>query len=365
MPHRIANVEVFDVSTSDCAGVGDSTLRYDKACMTIVEIETDQGLKGHGITIQDEMAALIVKKLKPILIGRDPIDTEDLWNEMLLSVRGSGRKGLCLVAISVLDIALWDLKGKILGIPIHKLFGGSRRFIPTYASGGWTSYSLDELLSEMKSFVDLGYDTVKMKVGVDLGKNIREDARRVRAVRDLVGDSTDIIIDANNVWDSGTAVRFYELIRDLDIAAFEEPVCADDIPGLARVRASCNIPLATGEHEYTKFGMRDILAGHAADIVQLDATKAGGYTEMLKVAGMTQGWNLLFAPHCFEIIHMHLLSAASNAFKLEKLFLFNGIMRRCIKNYPEPVKGMLEIPDRPGLGLDFDMDWIRENNELA
>ena len=364
MGHKISNVEVFYVSTSDCAGVGDSTLRYDIAEMTVVEITTEDGLTGHGITIRDDMAALIEHRLKPILLGRDPMDTEDLWNEMLLHMRGSGRKGLCLVALSVVDIALWDLKGKILGQPLHKLFGGSKREIPTYASGGWTSYSLDELLAEMKSFVDLGYDTIKMKVGVDLGKNIKEDARRVKAVREMVGPNIDIILDANNVWDSGTAVRFAELIKDCDIAAFEEPTPADDIPGLARVRRALNIPIATGEHEYTKFGMRDMLLAGAVDIVQLDATKAGGYTEMRKVAGMTQAWNLLFAPHCFEMIHMHLLSAASNAYKLEKLFLFNGIMRRCLKNYPEPENGILTIPDLPGTGLIYDMDWIRANNEL-
>ena len=364
MTHKIADVNVFYVSTSDCAGVGDSTLRYDKACMAVVEIRTDSGLSGYGITIKDEIAGLIRNTIKPILMGKDPVNTEDIWQEMFLNIRGSGRKGLSLVAISVVDIALWDLKGKILGLPVHRLLGGGKRFIPTYASGGWTSYTLDELLAEMKSFVDLGYSTIKMKVGVELGRNIKEDSRRVHAVRDMVGPDIDIIIDANNVWDSGTAVRFAEMVRDCDIAAFEEPVCADDIPGLGRIRSSINIPVATGEHEYTKYGMRDLLAGKAVDIVQIDATKAGGITEMVKVSAMCQAWNLLFAPHCFEIVHMHLLSAAPNAFKLEKLFLFNGIMRRCIKNYPEPVNGILEIPDLPGMGLEFDMEWIMQNNEL-
>ena len=364
MSQKITDVSIYYVSTEDCAGVGDSTLRYDKASMAIIELKTDAGLSGYGITIKDDIADLVKNRLKPILIGRDPLDIEDLWQEMFLQMRGAGRKGLCLVALSAVDIALWDLKGKILNLPLYKIFGGSKKFIPTYSSGGWTSYTMEELLNEMKSFVDLGYTTIKMKVGVEFGKNIKEDARRVRAVREMVGPKIDIIIDANNVWDSGTAVRFAELIKDCDVAAFEEPVCADDIPGLGRIRKSINIPLATGEHEYTKHGMRDLLVGNAVDIVQLDATKAGGITEMLKVSAMCQAWNLLFAPHCFEILHMHLLSVAPNAFKLEKLFLFNGIMRRCIKNYPEPVNGILEIPDLPGLGLDFDIEWIKANDEL-
>ena len=363
MEHRIKDVEVYYLSTDECAGVGDSTLNFARAPLVVVRVITDQGLDGFGLACQEEVDDLIQKKLKPVILGRNPMYTEDLWQQMFMAIRGAGRKGLSMVGLSLVDLALWDLKGKILNQPIHRLLGSEKRLIPTYASGGWTSYSQETLLAEMKSFVDLGYSTIKMKVGVDGGRNIREDARRVRAVRDLIGPEVDLIIDANNVWDSSTAVRFAEMVRDCDLAAFEEPVCADDIPGLARIRKAINIPLATGEHEYTKYGLRDLVLGRAVDIVQLDGTKSGGLTEMLKISGMVQAWNLLLAPHCYEVMHMHLMSAAPNAFKLEKLFLFNGLMPKIVKNYPVPVQGLLEIPDLPGHGLIYDLDWIRASNE--
>ncbi len=363
MEHKIKDVEVFYVSTDEGAGVGDSTLKFDRASMVVVKVSTDQGLEGFGLAIWEEVAPLIQNRLKPVLMGQNPIYTEDLWQKMFTAIRGAGRKGLGLVGLSIVDLALWDLKGKILGLPIHKVLGSQKRLLPTYASGGWTSYDREQLLAEMKSFLDLGYTTVKMKVGVEGGKNIREDAARVRLVRDLVGYKVELMIDPYSVWVAASAVRFHEMTNDCGIAAFEEPVGADDIPGLARIRRSLNVPLATGEHEYTKHGLRDLLLDQAVDIVQIDGTKAGGLTEMIKIAAMSQAWNLIFAPHCFEMMHMHLISAVPNAFKLEKLFLFNGIMRRIFTNYPVPVKGILEIPDLPGHGLIYDMDWIRENNE--
>jgi D-galactarolactone cycloisomerase len=158
-------------------------------------------------------------------------------------------------------------------------------------------------------------------------------------------------------------VQFANRVRDLDIMWLEEPVPADDIPGLARFRQGTDIPLATGEHEYTKFGVRDLVLNSAADIVQVDGARAGGYTEMLKIAAITQAWNLKFAPHALENIHIHLVSAAPNALFLERLLMFEEITSRVFKNVPLPQNGYITIPELPGLGLELDLDYIKSSDE--
>jgi L-alanine-DL-glutamate epimerase-like enolase superfamily enzyme len=301
--------------------------------------------------------------MAPRLIGRDPFETEVIWSEMTGYLRGIGRKGPMFCALSAIDIALWDLKGKITGLPLYKLLGGAERRIPVYASGGWTSYSDEQLVAEITGMVGQGYRMVKFKVGVDGGRNLRRDVQRVTKVREAAGDDIGIMLDANNCWDAATVVQFANRVRDLGIMWLEEPVPADDIPGLARFRQGTDIPLATGEHEYTKFGVRDLILSAAADIVQADGARAGGYTEMVKIAALTQAWNLKFAPHAMENIHIHLVSAAPNALFLEWLLMFEEITSRVFKNVPLPQKGHITIPELPGLGLELDLDYIESNDE--
>ena len=182
-------------------------------------------------------------------------------------------------------------------------------------------------------------------------------------MREAVGYDIGIMLDANNCWDAATGVQFANRVRDLDIMWLEEPVPADDIPGLARFRQGTDIPLATGEHEYTKFGVRDLVLNSAADIVQVDGARAGGYTEMLKIAAITQAWNLKFAPHALENIHIHLVSAVPNALFLERLLMFEEITSQVFKNVPLPQNGYITIPELPGLGLELDLDYIKSNDE--
>jgi L-alanine-DL-glutamate epimerase-like enolase superfamily enzyme len=275
-------------------------------------------------------------------------------------MRGVGRKGLAFCAYSAVDIALWDLKGKLLHMPLYRLLGGVKTEVPVYASGGWTSYDLDELLAEVKGMLARGFTKVKIKVGVEGGQNPREDLRRVAAVRELIGPDTGLMLDANNVWRASTAVQFANRVKEYDVEFLEEPVFADDMPGLAQFRRGTDVPLATGEHEYTRFGVRDLIANRAVDILQVDVTRCGGYTEILKIIGMTQAWNLGFAPHGMEHMHMHLVSAFPNALYLERLFMFEEVVRSVYKNAPEPEGGLLRLPDAPGLGMELNMDYIRD-----
>lgn len=263
-------------------------------------------------------------------------------------------------AYSAVDIALWDLKGKALGMPLFRLLGGTNPEVPIYASGGWTSYSTEELVAEAKMMVSKGYKKIKLKVGVEGGNNPDEDVRRVAAVREAIGPDIGFMLDANNVWRAATAIQFANKIREYNIEFFEEPVFADDIPGLAEFKRGTDIPLATGEHEYTRYGVRDLFLNHAVDILQCDATRVGGYTEMLRIMALSQAFNKAFAPHGMEHMHMHLVAAAPNGVYLEKLFMFDEVVKSVYLNAPEPVNGIMTIPEKPGLGLELNMDYIKE-----
>lgn len=367
MDNRIREVKVHLVSMPVTGGFSDATRKVETIGYTIVRLRTEDGLEGFGVTYHEvggeATKMLIEKNIAPRIIGRDPFETEVIWADLFQYLRGVGRKGLMFCALSAVDIALWDLKGKITGLPLYRMFGGNQKEVPVYGSGGWTSYSDEELVEEMKEIVSRGYRMIKFKVGYNGGNSPSRDVERVRKVREAVGPDIGIMLDANNCWDAATGARFANRVKDYDIMFLEEPVFADDIPGLRRFKQSTDLPLASGEHEYTKYGARDLIMNGAADIVQLDGTRAGGFTEMLKVAALTQAWNLKFAPHAMENIHIHLVSACPNALFLERLLLFKEITGNIYTDAPEPVNGIMTIPDLPGLGLKLNMDFINEHDE--
>ena len=365
----IKKIEVNLVTEPVTAHITDATRTVGSIGYLIVRLTTDQGLEGFGVTYNEvggiATKTLIEDSLAPMLIGRNPFETEQYWQDMFQYLRGVGRKGLMFCALSVVDIALWDLKGKITGMPVYQLMGGAETKLPVYASGGWSSYTDDELVEEMKGLVDLGYSMIKFKVGVEGGMNPMRDVARVRKVRDAVGPDIKIMLDANNCWDSATGARFANCVKECDILFLEEPVIADDIPGLQEFKMRSDLPLATGEHEYTRYGARDLLINRAVDIVQLDGTRAGGFTEMLKVIALAQAFNKKVAPHAMENVHIHLLSAAGqNGFSLERLKLFENVTAKVFKDAPLPEIGFMTIPtDKPGLGLTLDMDYIKANEK--
>lgn len=364
MHHRIADVRVHLVSEPVQTGFADATRKVESIGFVIVRVVTDQGLEGIGFTYHEvggeATKDLIDINMTPRLVGRDPLATEDIYADFVQYLRGVGRKGLMFCALSAIDVALWDLKGKIVGLPLYRLLGGSRKQVPVYASGGWTSYSDEELVAEAKAMVARGYRMIKLKVGVDGARNPRRDLLRVRKVRDAIGPDVRLMLDANNCWDAATAAQFANRLGEYDVAFLEEPVFADDIPGLAKFKRSTDMPLATGEHEYTKYGARDLLINNAVDVLQLDGGRAGGYTEMLKIAALAQAWNIPFAPHALELLHLHLVAAVPNALFVERLLLFETLTERTFAGAPKPKDGYIEVPDLPGLGLTLDMDYIND-----
>jgi L-alanine-DL-glutamate epimerase-like enolase superfamily enzyme len=361
---KISGVKVYIVSRKAEGNLADSTRAIGELGYLIVDILTDSGIHGIGLTYHevgtDAIRDFILGTITPLIMGMDPLQNEVIFEKVFHHFRGVGRKGLAFCALSAVDIALWDIKGKYVKLPLFRLLGGSRNKVPVYSSAGWTSYTTKELCDEISSMAEEGYTMVKMKAGVEGGNNFREDLRRLAAVRKAVGPNLKIAVDANNVWKAGTAIQFAARAVEYDIEFFEEPVPADDIPGLVHCRNSMSIPLATGEHEYTRFGARELLVAGACDVLQADVCRVGGYTEMLKILALSQSYNVWFAPHCMELMHMHLLAAATNGLTLESLTLFRPVTRDTFIDPPLPKDGFLEIPEKPGLGLELNMEYINK-----
>ena len=365
MKVKITGINVYVSATRVTGNFADSSRDISDMGFVIAEVTTDAGVSGIGLTYQEvgceAIRQFIKGTIEPLVVGMSPFETEVIWEKVFNYFRGVGRKGLAFCSLSAVDIALWDVKGKLLGLPLFRLLGGTNNQVPAYASGGWTSFSVNELIEEAEQMSSEGFKLIKVKVGVEGGNNFREDVRRMKALRKAVGPELRIAIDANNIWKSGTAVQFAHQVEDCDIEFFEEPVLADDIPGLARCRQSMSIPLATGEHEYTRFGVRDLLTAGAADIVQADVCRVGGYTEMMKIIALTQAFNVSFAPHCMELMHMHLVAAAHNALYVEVLTLFREAVAQTFIDPPVAKNGILTLPEKPGLGLELNMDYIRKH----
>ncbi|MDR2975938.1 MAG: mandelate racemase/muconate lactonizing enzyme family protein [Streptococcaceae bacterium] len=364
---KIIEVKVRRVSHTVTNNLQDATRKIDRLGFVIVEIKTESGHTGIGYTSNGAggkaVKSVIADYIAPKIIGKDPFESSVIWNEIVSYLRGVGRKGLVFCALSAVDIALWDLKGKLLNLPLYQLFGGKKMPVPIYGSGGWTSYSDEKLVDEMLSMVNQGYRMIKFKVGVDNGSNLRRDLKRVRLVRKAVGDEIKIMLDANNCWDAATGARFANMVKDEDILFLEEPVPADDIPGLIKFKQSTDLPLATGEHEYTKYGARALLADNCVDIIQCDAVRTGGFTELVKICAMAEAWNIRIAPHGRENLHLHLAGVFPNFMALENLIMYEEITAKVFLNSPVQHNGYLEANDLPGIGLILNQKFIQENEE--
>ncbi len=361
---KITDVSSTFISIPHLGSIQDATIRHPTRgrSQCFVHIHTDEGLEGLGVCDGGRAAqALINDSLKPILVGQDPLFIEKRWDDMFWRLRGVGRKGLAFAAISAVDTALWDLKAKYFNVPLYQLLGPYTDSVPIYGSGGWTHFSIDELVAEQMSYVERGMKSVKMKVGVDFGKSEREDIERLAAVRDAVGADVEILIDANNGYYAKQAIRMAREFEPYRVGWFEEPVLADDIEGLAAIARAIDIPVATGEHEYSKFGFRELIARGGADIVQPDIGRVGGVTEWMKVAHLAHAFNLPVAPHAFQVIHLHVTCATPNLRIVEYLGVSEEFDKLVYTEFPEPVDGMWSpYPDKPGLGLELDPDIVKK-----
>jgi D-arabinonate dehydratase len=351
--------------------IHDAARRIAGRDVLLVEIFTDEEITGLGFLTGLGVASgseiivineIIEKGLKPMVLGKDPFTIEQLWQTMYQGTTRYGRKGAAVRAISGVDMALWDIVGKKAGTPVYKLLGGYADKTKVYASGGFYTQRNDisELVDEMRGYIDRGFRAVKMKVGRD----IRQDVVRVEAVRKAIGDDIDLLVDANEAWDLGNAIRFVRAIEPYQIFWLEEPLMPDDIDGYAQLTAQSTVPIAAGENEYTKYGFKELISRKAVHVVQPDVTRVGGVSEWMKVAAMARAWNMPCVTHAVQEVHISLVTAVSNAPIMEYFAPEHYLQTFLTDLFVEPacvhqvVDGFVRAPEAPGLGLKCDPELV-------
>ena len=331
----------------------------------LVKITTDEGLVGYGEGLTPvsplPAAAVVEKVLKPFLLDRDPMNTERLWETLYSTNSSRGyTRGYQMIAISAVDIALWDLKGKMLGQPVYNLLGGAYRDnVPTYVTGLMMENDIDYTVALAQKFYDKGFRGMKLKVG----ENVKLDVATVKALRESLGPDVRLMIDANGGYDVKTAVRVAHEVEPYDIFWFEEPVTPEDPAGMAEVRQRIPMYLAAGECEYTKYVFRDLLQRRAVDVCQPDVSRAGGITEVRRIATLAHTFNAYFAPHAWGGVFciaasLHLAMAMPGFLICE----FDQVPNPLREELPmEPLdfrEGCLHVTSKPGLGVDVNEDAL-------
>jgi L-alanine-DL-glutamate epimerase-like enolase superfamily enzyme len=320
----------------------------------LARVTTSDGIDGVGYVVYprpDLMTSIghAARELGEHLIGLSVLEPEAAWDRLARRGDWVGPGGLLHCALCPLDVAVWDAAGKTLGQPLHRLLGGYRDRLPTYASDGlWYSLSPDELAASAKRHVERGFDAVKLRLGKEAAPEL--EARRVRAVRDAVGPDVRIMVDATESWSLTRARRAGRALQDAGIAWLEDPVHHLDVAGLAELRRELTVPIAAGEHLYHLDAFRTLLEARAVDVVILDLARVGGVTPWRKIAALAQAHRTPVCGHVVPEIQVHLLSAIPNGHLVEYVPRSAGILRAM----PRLEQGELVAPSAPGLGLELD-----------
>ena len=351
----------------------------DRRQAALCVISTDEGIDGVGEALYSGCPAatatnLIDDAYAPLIIGRNPFDNAVIWDLLYNRTRDQGMKGMPICALSAIDIALWDIKGKALGLPIHKLLGGAYRDkAHVYATGLYQPQNVssitDALTEEALGYKQDGFSAMKLKVGY----GIEEDIRLVKAVREAIGDDISLMVDANHAYNASEAIRLAREMEKYNIHWFEEPVPPEDIDGYLEVKQKSGIIITGGECEYTRYGFRELITRRAVDILQPDLCAAGGFTELARIVTLASAWNVPVMPHVWGTnvglaaslqFFATLPHFPERRYPAEPFFeydrsthpLRDGISREkfAMKN------GYLDIPQRPGLGITLDMSFVKK-----
>jgi L-rhamnonate dehydratase len=335
-----------------------------------VEIETDDGGIGIGGPIPLDQAFLIQRDLTPLLLGSDALATEVLW-DVMYRFCVHGRKGVAIMAISAVDCALWDLKGRVLGQPVYRLLGGpSRTEIPAYASMLGYSIEPGRAADRAREAVQQGYRAMKwfFRHGpADGREGMVKNAQLVSAVRGAVGDDVDIMLDCWMSWDVPYTVAMADRLSDYEPRWLEEPVLPDKIAQYAEIRRQIQIPISGGEHEYTRWGLKQLMDAEAVDVLQPDIYWAGGITEMLKILALASTYDLPVVPHGHSTpasAHVIASQPANLCPLLEYLIKWNEVHQFFLKTPLKPHNGVVALPDAAGLGMDLDASKIETQQLL-
>ena len=345
---RAPVVGVYTIPTD--APESDGTIEWRATTLVAVELEAG-GQHGIGYTYADKATGMFVREvLADVIEDRDAMDIPGAWHAMNVAVRNLGRRGVAAMAISAVDNALWDLKAKLLAVPLLKLLGTARNTIHVYGSGGFTSYSNTQLKRQLSGWVEQGIDMVKMKVG----RAPASDPERVRAARSAIGKLTQLFVDANGAYARKQALHLADAFAESNVGWFEEPVSSDDLAGLRllRNRAPAGMDIAAGEYGYDSGYFQRMLAAGAVDVLQADATRCGGITGYLHAAALCEAFSMPLSAHCAPALHMHVACATQATRHIEYFHDHVRIERLLFDGVPEPVEGCLR-PDleRPGAGF--------------
>ena len=324
----------------------------------MAEVTTDSGVTGFGyIVALNEMfigtVAAAARELAPLLTGMSVAEPEAAWRKLARAGDWVGPGGLLHFAIAPLDIAIWDAFGKSLDMPVSRLLGGARDRLPVYASDGfWYSLSLDELQESARRAFDAGFRAMKLRVGNETHPD--GEAARVRAVRDAVGPSVAIMVDATETWSVDRAIRSGRALQEAGVVWLEDPVSHTDVAGMARVAAALDVPVATGEHLYQIADFTRLLEARATGVALIDLGWIGGVTPWRHVASLAHGFGVQVGGHVLPEVHIHLLTAVPNARIVEYVPRSASLPRAM----PAMEDGALVVPPRGGFGLELDRDAV-------
>jgi L-alanine-DL-glutamate epimerase-like enolase superfamily enzyme len=347
------DVSVYTVPTEEPES--DGTLTW--SATTVVVAEPSAGGKtGLGFSYATGACARLIKDvLEEAVVGQDAMDVGGSWSAMVRSIRNVGRPGVASMAIAAVDIALWDLKCKLMDLPLVKVLGQVRDEIAVYGSGGFTSFTDDQLANQLGGWVHgQGIPRVKMKVGEAWGSRLDRDLERVRVARGTIGDDAELFVDANGGYTPKQAVRMAHAYEALGVTWFEEPVSSDHLGALAEIRAQTSIDVAAGEYGYDLFYFDAMCAAGAVDCLQADISRCAGLTEWLRVAALAETHGLQISGHCAQSLHLHPACAVDNLRHLEYFADHARLDRILFDGVIDPDGGVLR-PDlsRNGLGLEL------------
>ena len=348
------------------------------ACL--VRIETDNGIVGVGEACtqseHDEASlsaqVIIERGLKPLLVGEDPLNIRRLWEKQYLWTEWFGRAGITMYAISGVDIALWDIMGKALNVSVSRLLGGRfREDIPVYASILFDMENVTAMADEAKQWTREGYAAVKFGWGQtrasSFGLDPKKDEAAVKYLREELGPGVEIMLDVGRYvnWSGSHALKMARTLAAYDISWLEEPLPQDDVDGYVRLTQLSPVRIATGEGEYNRFGFKQLITRHAADVLQPDICRAGGLTEGMRIADLVQAWNLSLVPHGFSTAvnvaaNLQWVSAMMSASLLEFRRTKSPLIFNLAKPRFEAKQGRLPIPDKPGIGIEIDENVVKE-----
>lgn len=348
----VGRLEVCHYKVPTDSPESDGTLQWDHNNITIVTAHAEEK-QGIGYTYgRGPVAELIRETLQEVVQGKDALGPDSIHMAMWHRIRNLGRPGICSMAISAVDCALWDLKARLLGIPLVKLLGPVREAATVYGSGGFTSYSDRQLADQLGRWAGEGMGAVKMKIGRDP----RRDKDRVHVARQAIGPDTKLYVDANGAYIPRQALTQARMLSEFDVRWFEEPVSSDDHEGLrfVRERVPPEMNVAVGEYGYEPFWFRRVLQTGSVDVMQVDITRCGGVTTFLQVAALCQAWNIPLSSHTAPTMHTHVVCATIPFTEMEYFHDHIRVERMFFEGLPELVRGELR-PDlsRPGNGLEL------------